>query len=330
VLLCILHLAGQVPGSAEYGQLSRHAFVGWLNEQLGPGTVRDDLIPDEHFASVKVVKPETAFPNRCAVSYGGGLAHEAPVQAMLPLDLSHRDLQNADLRGVDLRYANLEGANLEGANLAWANLEGAILEDANLARAYLLCANLARANLIDAVLEGANLVGAVLPNAKLGGANLTDANLKRADLIGANLRDAKLQGANLLGVDTTLVAEILFSGAKLTGARVCLQNLEWWVRGKAEALIENFNREGEGWRNVLKNIAGLHDDCRDTKRALMRAVVGVLAWVWTTRPDEVAALIRPLGEALYEDQAEYLRDHDAFSAWLHARLLDDGSTRDIK
>ena len=95
----------------------------------------------------------------------------------------------------------------------------------------------------------------------------------------------------------------------------------------AEALCANFNREG--WLNVLKNIAGLHDDCRDTKRALMRTVVGVLARVWTTRPDDVAALIRPLGEALYEDQEEYLRDHDAFSAWLHPRLLDDGSTRDI-
>ena len=90
VLLCILHLAGQVPGPAEYGQLSRHAFVGWLNEQLGPGTVRGDLIPDEYFASVKVVTPETAFPNRCAVSYGLGLADEAPVQAMLPFDLRHR------------------------------------------------------------------------------------------------------------------------------------------------------------------------------------------------------------------------------------------------
>jgi hypothetical protein len=99
------------------------------------------------------------------------------------------------------------------------------------------------------------------------------------------------------------------------------------VQDGAEALCANFNREG--WLNVLKNIAGLHDDCRDTKRALMRTVVGVLARVWTTRPDDVAALIRPLGEALYEDQEEYLRDHDAFSAWLDARLLDDGSTRDI-
>jgi hypothetical protein len=261
------------------------------------------------------------------------LADEAPVQAMLPFDLRHRDLQNADLSGVDLRYANLAGADLKGAKLTGANLEGANLEGANLERARLKEAALPNAKLGGANLTGANLARAYLQHAtvaraNLQGANLTGAHLRYANLTGANLRDANLRdadltGANLLFEDATLVAKILFSGAKLTGARVSLQGLEERVQYEAAALNPNFNREG--WRNVLKNIAGLHDDCRDTKRALMRAVVGVLDRARDSEHAAVEALVPSLADVLFEDP-EYLTGHDAFSAWLCAGLLGNGST----
>jgi hypothetical protein len=75
-----------------------------------------------------------------------------------------------------------------------------------------------------------------------------------------------------------------------------------------------------GGYSVLKDIAGPDDRCRDTKRALMRAVVGELDRVRTTpRAAAVARLIPSLGDVLFDDP-EYLRGHDDFSARLRAGL----------
>jgi hypothetical protein len=89
---------------------------------------------------------------------------------------------------------------------------------------------------------------------------------------------------------------------------------------------QNLNHRNNDGRSVLKTIAGLDDRCRDTKRALMRAVVGVLDRERTTlHAAAVARLIPSLGDVLFQDP-EYLRGHEDFVKWLCAGLLGNGST----
>jgi uncharacterized protein YjbI with pentapeptide repeats len=314
-LLCVLYLADQVPGPLEYGRFSRDAFVGWLNGQLGPGTVGDDLIPERYFDSVAVVKPETRFPNLCAIRSGD--SGFVDVRAMSPFDLRKRDLRNVDLRNVDLRYADLSSAELTGSTLRGVNLRGA----------NLFCAKLSSADLTGAVLQAANLFRAYLRDANLTGADLTDADL-RAILCNVNLHDANLD------VTPETAVEVVFSReANLTGTRLALspeEPCQQYVRKsmagwRAREFGMNLNHRNNEGRSVLKNIAGLDDSCRGTKQALMRGVVAGLDREWSKRPYRVEALIPSLGDVLFEDP-EYLRGYDAFSKWLCAGMLGDGST----
>jgi uncharacterized protein YjbI with pentapeptide repeats len=259
-LLCILHLADQKPVPVAHGEFTRDAFMGWLERQLGPGTVGDETIPEEYFETVQVSRTHS---NRCAVQYDGD-ANSVVVQTMRPFDrnylrhaylpgasLGHAPLAGAYLTGANLGGANLthaflRGAWLQGANLAFANLQNADLygarleDDANLTHADLTRANLTRANLPGATLEGAtlthadltraDLTGANMAGATLEGATLTHADLTRADLTGANLTRANLKGAKLQDTKLDLTAELadhLFltfpiGGANLTGARLVM------------------------------------------------------------------------------------------------------------
>ncbi|WP_408485779.1 pentapeptide repeat-containing protein [Paraburkholderia sediminicola] len=184
-LLCLLYSADQAPGTCEYGRLERGFFMGWLNRQLEPDTVRGDLIPGSYFERVQVRTPAGVFlPRHCTVECDNGGAIEVP--AMGPPDLQSCDLSGRDLRGTDLRGANLRGVNLNGVNLQGANLQGA---------------NLRGADLQDADLQDADLQGADLRGANLRGANLKYADLRDISLQDADLQNANLQGANLNGVN---------------------------------------------------------------------------------------------------------------------------------
>jgi hypothetical protein len=312
-LLCILHMADQVPGR-RYGEFSRDAFMKWLSGQLDPATVRDDWIPEDYFKTVQVTKPAAVLTTQCAVLYGRDGATSIDVPAMRPLDLEGADLEGLDLRGADLQGANLRRANLQGANLEGANLEGANLRDANLRGAFL-----SRANLRFADLTG------------------TDTDLEGAWLTGANLEGAKLNGTGMQAVDLVfsgggvpnLAGTRLFVSAKEAAScqRSVAARMATWSAGEFD---ENLNHRNNDERGFLKNIAGLNDSCRYEKRALMRAVVGELDRARTSQrdtglPAAVNALIPSLGDVLFEDP-EYLRGHDDFSAWLCAGLMGDGST----
>jgi hypothetical protein len=138
-----------------------------------------------------------------------------------------------------------------------------------------------------------------------------------------------------------VAVDIVFSRPDLTGTRLVMapeeaasqcqqhvvQRMANWREAQFDLYLNHRNNQGRG---VLKTIAGLDDGCRDTRRVLMRAMVGELDRVRTTSEfaSEVAAveaLIPSLGDVLFDDP-EYLRGHDAFSAWLCAGLLGDGST----
>jgi hypothetical protein len=309
-LLCILHMADQEPGPA-YGAFTRDAFMEWLNGQLTPATVRDDLIPGEYFETVQVSRTHS---NRCDVRYGGD-ANPVVVQAIQPFVLGDR---------ADLACANLRRANLSGANLWRADLSRALLDYADLSRA--------------------NMAGADLQGARLANANLQSADLRGADLEGAWLTGAKLQGAKL-DVTAQQAVGLVFSvnHGHLVGTRLALS-----TENAESSCQRSVREEMVGWcpltfdlylshhrdgHSVLKNIAHLDDSCpeaKEGKQTLMRAVVGELDLVRTEpypeRPAAVEALVPWLGDVLFEDP-EYLRVNDAFAEWLCGRLLGDGSTR---
>jgi uncharacterized protein YjbI with pentapeptide repeats len=239
-LLCILHLADQVPGPAGYGQFERDAFMGWLGRQVPFNTaVPHDCIPERYFDGVQVGRdPETGFANRCAVRFGPGLAHCVDVQAMHRADLRGANLQGADLLGTNLQGADLRGANLEHADLAAVTLDGASLERSKLEGARLQWAHLRGADLSGTGLERAKLEFAVLDGASLQGANLEGALLKWASLTDADLRGANLRGAVLWCADLR-GADLGF--AKLQNACLVDANLEG-------ANLEGANLEGADLR----------------------------------------------------------------------------------
>jgi hypothetical protein len=308
-LLCILYLADQVPGS-EYGQCNHDAFMDWLNWQLRPDTrARYDCIPDDYLDAVQVSgTPETGL----TLQYDWDRTNSVDVRTVRRANPQAAYLAGTYLRGIDLRGANLRGVDLRGANLRDADLRGANLRDADLRDADLRYADL----------RGAHLEGASLDNACLHG---------------AYLRGVNLEGASL-SVTPELAMRIVFSRDSLSGTRLVMSTevaatlcrghvtawMQHWHETSFEEHLNHRNNDGQG---VLKNIAGLADSCRDTKRALMRAVVGGLDRARTRQEnDEVDALIPSLGDVLFDDP-EYLRNYDAFSAWLVAGLLGDGSTR---
>jgi hypothetical protein len=97
-LLCVFHMADQVPGPAGYGQFSRQAFMDWLTAQLPPGTPIP-YIPDSYFDGVQVGRnPETGFTDRCAVRFGPDLSQSVEVRA----------LHSADLIGANLKAPTLK------------------------------------------------------------------------------------------------------------------------------------------------------------------------------------------------------------------------------
>ena len=133
-LLCLLHVADQVPGSAQYGQFNQEAFMGWLERQLPTDAFRRDCIPGRYFDAVQVSRnPEAGF----TVQYGRDGAKSVDVQAMHGADLEGAPLQGANPPDANLPGANLRGANLDYAPLPSANLQSANLEGANLDREVL-------------------------------------------------------------------------------------------------------------------------------------------------------------------------------------------------
>jgi hypothetical protein len=269
-LLYVLYLADQKPGPAD--RFTRETFMDWLNGQLAPQTVRDDLIPQDYLNSVKTEQVHGKF----TFEYDRNAENSVDVPTMRP------SVPGDDLQGADLQERYPPGANLQGVNLQ--DLRG-----------------------VD--LRGFSLGGAKLDFDKLQGAKLDVTPELAVSIVFS--RDADLTGTGLF--------------MSTEGGGSCQQyvkkRMSTWKEAVFDLLFDHRNNNGRG---ALKNIAALDESCRDTKRALMHAMVGGLDGARAMQAGAVGRLVPSLGDVLFDDP-EYLKGHDAFSAWLCGKLLGDGS-----
>ncbi|MFL9989414.1 hypothetical protein, partial [Paraburkholderia sediminicola] len=120
-LLCVLYATWHVPGTDAYHKITRASFMGWLNRQLAPATIRDDCIPEDFFHTVQV----RAALDRCTVRCGQDGAPSVEVRAMQRQDFRGEDLRGAhltatapDLTSVDLTCSRVAYANLSDTNIS--------------------------------------------------------------------------------------------------------------------------------------------------------------------------------------------------------------------
>jgi hypothetical protein len=333
-LLCILYAADQEPGLQGCDPLTRGGLIRWLKCQLDPGEVRDDWIPDQYFDTVQF---RAQSIQRHQVLYGRDMADWVEVRAMRPFNLKSFDWRDSRKwshaeNALDLcelyRQRLLVGStgssddffNLQFLEELGVDLGGMKLWNVDLYSCPVsLLTTLRGADLCDA-----NLVSANLKNLDLGDIKLTGALIQRVDLEGARLRVNAEDAVNIiLNASST-------TGTKLTIDREASEHdISYYVKRQMEEWLDDYrcdllfnHRNNE--QSVLTRIAGLHDSCGDTKRELMRAVVGLLNDKRGTNPDAIVALIPSLGDVLFQDP-EYLEGYEDFAGWLCAGLLGDGA-----
>ena len=155
-----------------------------------------------------------------------------------------RDFREIQLDGADLAGVNLTGASFYGASLKAADLEGARLTHVQFKAADLTGACLSRASI-----NATDLIGAIFVEADFSNADLTGACLAMADCTRADMTFARFNNVTL--------ADVTFSGTKLTGARL------------SSAYFDDVDVGGFCDTHGLKHLAPSSIDCRTVMKSYL-------------------------------------------------------------